>query len=126
MAAVSFTLWVPGRPRSKERPRLGRKRKAYTPEGTLNAEARIAAAWEEAGGSWFDGSVYLEVDYHPEGQLITVSDADWKSPLANDIDNMLKLTGDALQGVAFADDRCVVALHGTKYPKGDLPPEAAE
>jgi crossover junction endodeoxyribonuclease RusA len=120
----SYSLWIPGRPKAKGRPRMTRRGKAYTPQTTHLEEARVATAYVGDRGPWFDTSVYLEVDYHPEGQLITLSEVDWESPLTADTDNLLKLTADALQGVAFANDRAVVAVHGVKHPRGMLPPEA--
>jgi crossover junction endodeoxyribonuclease RusA len=117
----AFELWVPGRPKAKQRPRLGRRRKAFTPEATIIEEDRIAALWVEAGGPVFEGQVAVLVDYWPEGQRIRVEERDWTSSLNADLDNLAKLTNDALQKVAFADDRHVVELHVGKFPRGTAP-----
>lgn len=116
-----FQLWVPGRPRAKQRPRLGRRRKAYTPIATIEEEQRIADLWVAAGGPSYDGQVALMVDYWPEGQLIRVEERDWTTSLNADVDNLVKLTGDALQRVAFTDDRHVVEVHAAKFPRGTAP-----
>lgn len=118
----SFTLWVPGKPKTKQRPRLGKGKRAFTPVETVEEEKRIAAAWALAQGTIFRGPVYVEVDYYKDGQEITVSEVDWTSPLRGDVDNYLKLTMDALQraGAALQDDKKVMALHGVKH-EGDRP-----
>jgi Holliday junction resolvase RusA-like endonuclease len=118
---MSFEFFVPGRPRAKARPRLGRRRRAYTPQTTIDEEQRIADLYLEAGGPVFEGSIALLVDYYPEGQFIRIEQRDWHSPLNGDVDNIVKLTGDALQRVAFSDDRYVVEIHAAKFQRGECP-----
>jgi Holliday junction resolvase RusA-like endonuclease len=125
LVTASFELWVPGRPKAKERPRLSRGR-AYTPAKTIEEEQRISALWRAADGPYFDGPVGLLVDYYPEGQWIRIEERDWASSLNADVDNLVKLTGDALQGntkkgiqgAAFGDDRYVLEVHAAKFPRG--------
>lgn len=102
---MEYSFFVPGRPKSKDRPRLGRRRKVFTPEATLLAEAAIAEAYD---GPFFEGPVYVNVTYSFKGQTITIESAPeepttiWQS----DVDNLLKTTLDGLQspGGAFAND----------------------
>lgn len=106
-APMEYTFHVEGRPKAKERPRLGRRRKAYTPEATIAAEEAIAAAYD---GPFFEGPVHVTVLYTLKGQTITISDASDSEPdklWQGDIDNLLKTTLDGLQRVAFADDKQV-------------------
>lgn len=106
-APMEYTFYVEGRPKAKERPRLGRRRKAYTPEATIAAEEAIAAAYD---GPFFEGPVHVTVLYTFKGQTITISDASEDEPdklWQGDIDNLLKTTLDGLQRVAFADDKQV-------------------
>lgn len=115
-APMEYTFHVEGRPKAKERPRLGRRRKAYTPEATIAAEEAIAAAYD---GPLFEGPVYVHVTYTFKGQTITIFDATDDEPdklWQGDIDNLLKTTLDGLQRVAFADDRQVrrVLAHKVK------------
>lgn len=115
--AVSHTFHVPGRPKSKDRPRLGRRRKAYTPEATTAAEQAIAEAYD---GPFFEGPVHVTVLYSIQGQTITIEEAPeepakiWQS----DVDNLIKTTLDGLQrdGGAFADDKQVrkITAHKVK------------
>lgn len=114
---MSHTFFVPGRPKSKDRPRLGRRRKAFTPEATILAEEAIAAAYD---GPYFEGPVHVTVLYSIKGQTITIEEAPeepdkiWQS----DVDNLVKTTLDGLQreGGAFANDSQVrkITAHKVK------------
>lgn len=101
-------FWVPGRPKPKERPRLGRGRRVFTPQATLDAEAMIAGYWKKYGDGEVEGPVSVIVDYFEDGQWITVKPAGWTSKLRGDIDNYVKTTLDGLQsGGAFNDVKVV-------------------
>lgn len=110
----SFSIRVDILPRTKGRPRLGRKRRAYTPQATLDAEAIIRDAWVEAGGPCFDGPVHFDVAYDKLGQTITVTETGHSSKMRGDLDNYLKLSLDGLNKIAYNDDRQVVAITATK------------
>jgi Holliday junction resolvase RusA-like endonuclease len=91
---------------------MTKRGRAYTPKETTDEQDRIAGLWD---GPSFDGPVAVWVEYDKEGQLITVQDVTWTSPLRGDIDNYMKLTMDALQvGGAIVNDRQVVRLWGDK------------
>lgn len=115
---MSHTFFVPGRPKSKERPRLGRRRKAYTPEATILAEEAIAKAYADSDGPLFDGPVHVFVTYTAQGQTITVKEAPDEPPVIfqGDVDNLLKTTLDGLQraGGAFLDDKQVRRVEAHK------------
>lgn len=124
-----FALWVPFPPRPKERPRMTRRGGVYTPAATLGAERIIAQCWRDACGPYFEGPISVMVEYWADGQEIAIRPATWKSPLKGDIDNMVKLTLDALQGahnkkedgVAYKDDTQVVAVQARKMPGRRFP-----
>lgn len=109
----SFT--VTGRPKPKERPRGSRRNagRTYTPKTTLEAQKAIA---EQYNGPWFEGPVKLQLVFSPnETQIVIESiDPDNKSPLRSDLDNLIKLVGDALQGVAFENDKQVHSILARK------------
>lgn len=108
----TYTFHVPGTPRSKQRPRLTRRGKAYTPAGTHEAEDGIRCLYQ---GPFFDGPVAVFVAYDKHGQTITLTEWDGiESKLRGDVDNMLKLTLDGLQPVAFANDKQVHRVTGVK------------
>jgi crossover junction endodeoxyribonuclease RusA len=112
-----FTISVAGIPRSKGRPRLGRRGRVFTPVATHEAEQNIASIWREANGPHLTGAIALEVDFHPKETVITVRETSEypESRLRGDIDNYLKLVMDGLNGVAWDDDKQVVWLYAVKH-----------
>ena len=111
-----------GEPRGKGRPRMTKGGVAYTPKETRNYEAalRYAAQQVMAGRTPMDGPVLLIVEaYMPIPQSTTKRDrariaAGTLFPAKKpDPDNILKCM-DALNGIAFGDDRQVVELRLSK------------
>jgi Holliday junction resolvase RusA-like endonuclease len=92
---------------------LGRKKRAFTPETTLEWERHLAEEWD---GPFFEGPVSMEVQYHKDHVVITIEDLpeERRSRLRGDVDNYEKIVLDALNGVAYEDDRQVVRLLGEK------------
>lgn len=103
---VTFT--IPGEPVSKARARFtgyGGKVRAYTPTKTLDGEKSVAAAFRAAGGRFeSDREVTFEVaaTFHNGTRQ------------RRDVDNMLKLILDGLNGVAWVDDTQVMNIAGRK------------
>lgn len=97
-AEVAFV--VPGSPVPKERARVVRGH-AFTPERTRTAEAAIAWAAKAAGVVPLSGPVALTCLFY------------CRNNVRGDIDNLVKLCSDALNGVAWADDKQVVRLSAT-------------
>jgi len=115
---VNVDLWVPGRPKPAERPRLGRRRKAYTPQATIDAELTVATHYQHnyKGTPPYIGPLYLVVDYNVHGQRIQLLPAPHTSSLRGDIDNYIKTTMDGLQkGQAFANDSQVIGVYAEKW-----------
>lgn len=93
------TLVVPGSPRSKQRPRSrpggGR---SYTPRETVEAEKRIRQFWyteSESGDYPKDGRFRIDLGFY-------LATAHWV-----DLDNLTKLVTDALNDVAYLDDKYI-------------------
>jgi Holliday junction resolvase RusA-like endonuclease len=108
-----YTFAVEGAPKPKERPRMARNGRVYTPKRTLDYEQEIAAAYR---GPMYEGPVCVQIDYEPNCQTITVYEADHDSKMRSDIDNLVKATADGLQrGGAFANDRQIVDLWAAKH-----------
>ena len=98
-----ITIVVPGRPVPKGRPRVVRGH-AYTPAATVVAEHRIAFLARAVGARPIECPVAVRAEFF------------FKDGRARaDIDNLAKLVLDALNGVAFKDDRQVVSLEATIY-----------
>lgn len=106
---IRFT--VPGQPLPAERPqRVSRKGgKGFvwiTPDKTLDAEARVAAAFrQQVPGHVTDTTCAwaIQARFYRE-TLVTA-----------DLDNMLKVVLDGLQGVLLANDSQVADLHGIRH-----------
>jgi Holliday junction resolvase RusA-like endonuclease len=95
---------IPGNPRPKERPRLGKGR-TFTPKGTVLAEGVVVAAFTAAYPDWTPdlGKVELACTFYRDSKRIV------------DVDNMAKLVQDALNKRAFKDDSQVFDLHARKF-----------
>lgn len=113
---------TPDRVVGKGRPRVdGRSGRMYTPAATSSAERELRDAWVAVNGmamAGWEGPVAVRVAYvrplaksNPKRWL---GRADTSRP---DLDNVAKLALDALNGVAFADDRQVVRLEAEKLPR---------
>tara|TARA_B100000029_G_scaffold199219_1_gene197595 strand:- start:170 stop:502 length:333 start_codon:yes stop_codon:yes gene_type:complete len=108
---TTYRFVVPGRPKAKGRPRFARGR-AYTDKKTLEAEQRIADAYE---GPFFNGPVSVSCTFSRKRTVITITDLEEEiSPLTADLDNLCKTIKDGLNGVAYADDRYVQKLAARK------------
>lgn len=102
---------VRGRPVTKGRPRLGRRRKAYTPPRTLEYEKLVADQWDEQNDEPpFTGPVGVRFVIGSEGVEIDV----WELEVGHrpkyvtgDIDNYGKSLSDGLNGHAYEDDKQV-------------------
>lgn len=99
-----------GKPKVKQRPRMTRRGRAYTPQATHDAEREIA---EQYDGPMFVDPIHLEIRYSKDHQSIHISELGYEpiKALRGDIDNMLKLTMDALNGIAWEDDALVKSVY---------------
>lgn len=109
-----YEFVVPGKPVAKGRPRFTRAGggRAFTPAKTVNYEALVAICAQQAGVRPLSGPVFLSVLAvwkcpESEHQKRKPAVERWKDTGA-DSDNVLKIVGDALNGIAYADDRQVV------------------
>ena len=116
---------VDGKPQGKQRPRFSRISKTvYTPTKTAKYEKQIAKVYTDAGGKCIPADCYVSVSvsaFFPipksyskkkrEDCLERILRPD-KKP---DMDNILKVVLDALNKVAYEDDKQVVELIGRKY-----------
>lgn len=110
-----------GEVRGKPRPRFssrGGYGRAYTPASYMKYERSIAKAYTEAGGKKFSGAVSVSIFIHRElpksRPKRLLAELDTSKP---DIDNVAKAVLDALNGVAYEDDRQVVRLNVIKLPR---------
>lgn len=90
-------------PVPKGRPRVVNG-KAYTPKETKRAERELRDLWavQNKVDPDFNGYVSITVDVHTPGGR-------------GDLDNYVKLVLDALNGVAWKDDRSVVEIRARRF-----------
>lgn len=115
------TFTVLGEPTAKARPRFSRGR-TFTPQKTKEKEQEVINTYNENVGYVFEGYLKLSIDmYFKVPKSDTKKNKELK--LANilrpskkpDIDNVIKLILDALNGVAYVDDVQVIELSARKF-----------
>lgn len=117
---MNVRLIIPGEPKGKGRPKFVKATgRAYTPADTRTAEQRVQGEWIAAGrpelGPGPLGMRVTAVMGRPKAHVRadgTLSTAGRRSvwPVKRpDIDNLLKLALDSLNGLAFVDDAQVVS-----------------
>lgn len=119
---MTASIWIPGEPQPKERPRarvMGKSARIYTPAKTRKAEERIALLWGDLPCVPKGEPVAVTLNaYHqrPQAHRLTSGSLS-KSGLASllptkrpDLDNIIKLVLDGLNGKAYEDDSQIVSL----------------
>ena len=109
-----MNVTIPWTPRAKGRPRMTKSGHTYTPPETRKAEEAIRAAWVAAtmASAPHDGPLSVSIRMSNTEVEIQIEPAeDYESrKLRGDVDNYGKLILDALNGVAWVDDRQIVNL----------------
>jgi Holliday junction resolvase RusA-like endonuclease len=96
-------------PKVKQRPRMTRRGRVFTPAATLAFEASVRDNWEH---DITEGDIAVSIILRKDSfdvEIETYEDED-KSPLRGDIDNYVKAILDGLNGTAFTDDRYIRQL----------------
>lgn len=117
-----MTIFVEGKIRGKGRPRFTRFGGVYTDAQTKAYEEQIAAVYKAERGDLIVGSpvkVYIEARFKiPEHETKANKFAMQRDKIRPtkkpDIDNIVKVVLDALNGVAFKDDKQVIDLYARK------------
>jgi len=119
-APTLFSFKLPGRPIPWRRPKVNRYGATYNPQRIVLIRTK-AILRQEMIGAPLTGPVLLEIDFyfrrpkshfHPDlyDNLVRKPDRPMNCTICRDIDNLAKLVLDALNGVAYVDDRQVVEL----------------
>ena len=116
---------VEGQPQGKARPRFSRRSgTVYTPSKTARYEKEIRQAYISAGGKMIpDGSyavvimdAYFEIPKsYVKGKRLACERNINRPDKKPDIDNVLKAVLDALNGVAYEDDKQVIEVTCRKW-----------
>jgi Holliday junction resolvase RusA-like endonuclease len=130
--------WVPIKVVAKGRPRLGRRRKAFTPPKTIEFEDQVRAFWSETKERYpADAVLSVEVLIDRDGFWVLIEELEASHRpvgVTGDVDNYVKSildgtqdkqVGDWYQFGAFPNDKMVeqfsVAFVGTPRKKKVVP-----
>ena len=115
MALKSHTQRYEFRAKAKQRPRMSRRGRVFTPKTTHDFETAVAAGWNKRK-RFKDKPVSVSVELGKDYFLVHVQELDVLSPTAlkGDIDNYVKSILDGLNGIAWDDDIQVRELKAIK------------
>lgn len=105
--SIKFTVY--GKPQGKARPRFTRQGRAYTPKNTVDYEERIKQAYIAAGGQFISDTAPIIVCITAEFKKAKTNKMQAPT-LKPDTDNIAKIVCDALNGVAYHDDKQITSL----------------
>lgn len=115
---------MPGEPRGKGRPRFTRYGHAYTDSETRSYEEKIIAFYLKLVGSFrFENDTFVSVDVtaiYPipknatKASIAAIDEGKILPKKKPDIDNVIKIVLDSLNGIAYKDDSQVVMVSGKK------------
>ena len=119
---MTITFEIPGKPFAKQRPKFsgkGKFVKTYTPKETVDAEANIAKIAAPLFKEPMQGAVKLRITaiFKPAKSWSKKRRSDAMERYHTqtpDLDNVVKLVSDALNGIAYADDSQVASLNCAK------------
>lgn len=123
---MNNAIWIviPGAPTGKGRPRVatrGGHARAYTPAKTRTREGIVASLAMDAmaGRPAMTGPVQVAVSVVSPiptswSRRKRAEAIDQPCPVKPDLDNIIKLVLDSINGIVFADDRQVVELIASK------------
>lgn len=109
---IEHTFRIPHKPKPKGRPRRSKHGGMFTPPETRVYEEAVAQCYD---GPLFEGPVEVSIQVSPEGATVTIRESDHvPSKLRGDLDNYCKSLTDALNGVAYADDKQILVIRAVK------------
>ena len=116
-------LIVPGEPKGKGRPRFAQGH-AYTPQTTRDYENAIQTAYRiQCGNYKFPDNANLKLEIWAYFKVPKSARTAEKYAMMNDeimptkkpdADNILKIVADALNGIAYSDDKQIIEMHVSK------------
>lgn len=108
-----FSFCVNGNPIPKGRPRLGYRRRVFTPKRTLDYEELVAREAVSQGVKRVSDTLRVEIDFYRSTRHRV------------DLDNLIKSILDALNFIAYDDDVQIVQLearkdYDKKHPRAEV------
>lgn len=107
MTNIKFTVY--GKPQGKARPRFTRQGWAYTPKNTVDYEGQIRQAYIAAGGMLISDTETILICITACFKKAKTNKMDYPT-LKPDADNIAKAVCDALNGIAYKDDKQITCL----------------
>ena len=111
MISIKFTVY--GKPQGKARPRFTCQGWAYTPLNTVDYETQIRKAYVGAGGAiigaMISNTTPIQIKITAYFKKAKTNKMDFPT-LKPDTDNIAKAVCDALNGVAYHDDKQITSL----------------
>ena len=118
---MNYTFEILGAPVAKGRPRMTRSGHAYTPQKTRDYEAWVRLCWRHAGRPMSLQPLQVKLGFYlpiPKSYSKKQREAALAGVLLPtkkpDIDNLVKAVLDGLNGLAYQDDKQIVALEAAK------------
>ena len=116
---------VPGKPQGKGRARVstyGGFARAYTPERTAAYENLIKVCYSESGAGILENALKMTVtafygvpSSFSRKKRQSALNGEIRPTTKPDLDNVVKVVCDALNGLAYTDDKNIVELRAYKY-----------
>lgn len=121
MSAITVT--IPGTLRGKARPRVTKAGHAYTPAATVSAEAWVRqCTLDQVGQPCLDGALNVRIGIYfgvpaswSKKKRAAALDGTVHPIGKPDVDNCIKLLGDALNGILWRDDSQIVQIDAGKF-----------
>lgn len=107
MISIKFTVY--GKPQGKARPKFTRQGRVYTPKQTADYEQQIRQAYISAGGQLISDTAPILICITAEFKKAKSSKMQAPT-LKPDTDNIAKIVCDALNGIAYHDDKQITSL----------------
>ena len=111
MISIKFTVY--GKPQGKARPRFTRQGRAYTPKNTVDYEGQIKQAYIAAGGAiigaMISNTTPIQIKITAYFKKAKTNKMDFPT-LKPDADNIAKAVCDAINGIAYKDDKQITCL----------------
>ena len=114
---------VPGKPQGKARPRFSRDGRVYTPSATRAYEKRVRDAYRaQTKNARFPSGTPIKATVAAYFQIPASTSKKKRATLNGtpytkkcDIDNLLKLLFDSVNGAAYDDDAAICEVHAAKF-----------
>jgi Holliday junction resolvase RusA-like endonuclease len=111
-------LIIPGKPMGKQRPRVMKSGITYTPKETVNYETLVKQLYiTHHSGELLGGSVHMGIVAYfdipksaPKKNRELMLKGEILPTKKPDMDNIVKIIADALNGLAYHDDSQIVSL----------------